>query len=67
MGSLILPGEGRVYLDANGFIYSAERIEPYRNLLEPLWLKAQSGPVTVVSSELTVLETLTKPLRMGMP
>ena len=28
---------GPVYLDANGFIYSVERIEPYRTLLEPMW------------------------------
>ena len=36
MGSLILPPDGPIYLDASGFIYSVERIEPYPNLLEPL-------------------------------
>ena len=30
MGPLILPTHGPVYLDANGFIYSVERVEPYR-------------------------------------
>jgi len=29
MGRLILPENGPVYLDANCFIYSVERIEPY--------------------------------------
>lgn len=65
MGSLTLPSSGPVYLDANGFIYSVERIEPYRALLEPMWLSAQTGQFEVVSSELVILETLVKPLREG--
>jgi len=40
MGSLTLPEAGLVYLDANGFIYSVERIEPYRTLLSPIWEQA---------------------------
>jgi predicted nucleic acid-binding protein len=63
MGSLMLPPSGPVYLDANGFIYSVERIEPYRTLLEPMWQLAQAGQFEVVSSELVILETLVKPLR----
>ncbi len=63
MGSLILPTSGSVYLDANGFIYSVERIEPYRARLEPMWLAAQAGQFRIVSSELTLLETLVKPLQ----
>ena len=63
MGSLTLPSSGPVYLDANGFIYSVERIEPYRTLLVPLWLQARAGQFEVVSSELVILETLVKPLR----
>ena len=62
MGSLTLPPAGPVYLDANGFIYSVERIEPYRTLLEPMWQLAQAGQFEVVSSELVILETLVKPL-----
>ena len=65
MGTLTLPSNGPVYLDTVGFIYSVERIEPYRTLLEPMWLEAQAGRFTVVSSELLVLETLVKPLREG--
>ena len=65
MEALTLPSSGPVYLDTVGFIYSVERIEPYRTLLEPMWLEAQAGRFTVVSSELLVLETLVKPLREG--
>ena len=42
-----------------------ERIEPYRTLLEPMWLQAQAGQFSIVSSDLVVLETLVKPLREG--
>lgn len=63
MGSLILPEAGPVYLDANSFIYSVERISPYAGLLEPLWKATQEGRFEIVSSELVILETLVKPLR----
>jgi predicted nucleic acid-binding protein len=65
LGALILPASGRVYVDANAVIYAVEHIEPYFQLLEPLWLAAQKGQVSLVTSELTWLETLTKPLRDG--
>ena len=63
MGSLTLASTGPVYLDASAFIYSVERIEPYRALLEPMWRQAQTGQFAIVSSDLVVLETLVKPLR----
>ncbi len=65
MGSLILPDDGPIYLDANGFIYSVERVEPYRALLDPMWRQAQAGVFHIISSELAMLETLVKPLREG--
>ena len=65
MGTLTPPDGGLVYLDANGLIYSVERVEPYRALLDPMWQAAQEGHVTVVSSGLTVVESLVKPLRDG--
>ena len=43
MGTLTLPSTGPIYLDASGFIYSVERIEPYCTLLEPMWRQAQVG------------------------
>ena len=63
MGSLILPTGGSVYIDANAIIYSVERIEPYRELLAPMWQKARAGQFALASSELVVLEKLIKPLR----
>lgn len=65
MEPLTLPDGGSVYLDACGFIYGLERIEPYRSLLDPMWWKASDGQFVIVSSELVVLETLVKPLREG--
>ena len=65
MGPLTLPTHGPVYLDANGFIYSVERVEPHRTLLEPMWRQARAGEFDVASSDITVLETLVKPLREG--
>ena len=65
MGPLILPTGGSVYVDANAIIYSVERIEPYRELLAPMWQEAGAGRFALASSELVVLETLIKPLREG--
>jgi predicted nucleic acid-binding protein len=63
MGALTIPSVGPVYIDANTVIYAVERIEPYRTLLEPLWEAAHGQTVSLFTSELTWLETLTKPLR----
>lgn len=65
MGELVLPDNGRVYLDANGFIYSIERIAPYQEMLVPLWQSAKNGQISIVTSELTLLEVLVKPLKAG--
>ena len=65
MAPLTLPRDGLVYLDANGLIYSVERVEPYRTLLEPMWQEAQEGNLTIVSSPVLVVEALVKPLRDG--
>ena len=63
MATLTIPVTGPVYLDAGPFIFSVERVEPYRTLLEPMWRQAQAGRFEIVSSYLIVLETLVKPLR----
>ncbi|HEU5015597.1 MAG TPA: type II toxin-antitoxin system VapC family toxin [Roseiflexaceae bacterium] len=63
MGVITVPASGRVYIDANTVIYAVERIEPYSAMLEPLWQAAHEAQVSLVTSELTWLETLTKPLR----
>ena len=63
MGALILPQSGCVYVDTNTVIYTVEKIEPYKSFLDPLWIAAQSGQVSIVTSELTWQEVLVKPLR----
>ena len=65
MGALSLPASGAVYVDANAVIYAVEKIEPYATLLHSLWDASASGQVSIVTSELTWLETLTKPIRDG--
>ena len=65
MGPLILPPSGLIYLDASALIYSMERVEPYRTLLEPMWQLAQDGSLVIVSSPVLVIEALVKPLREG--
>jgi hypothetical protein len=46
-----ITASGPVYLDANGFIYSVERIEPYRTLLEPVWLSTQVNQFEIMSGD----------------
>ena len=65
MGPLTLPTSGLIYVDAGSLIYSVERVEPYRTLLEPLWEQVQDGNLTVVSSPILVIEALVKPSRYG--
>jgi hypothetical protein len=65
VGALTLPVAGPVYLDATAFIYAVETVEPYCTVLAPLWAAAQAGRFEIVTSELTWLETLAKPLREG--
>ena len=65
MGPLILPPSGLIYLDSSALIYSMERVEPYRTLLEPMWQLAQDRSLAIVSSPVLVIEALVKPLREG--
>jgi predicted nucleic acid-binding protein len=63
MGSLILPASGVVYVDTAPVIYTVERHADYESLLLPLWAALDAGTLEVVTSELTLLEVLVKPLR----
>lgn len=65
MGVLNLPATGTVYVDANCVIYSVEKIQPFAALLTPLWYAAASGKLQVITSELTLLESLVGPIRAG--
>lgn len=63
MAQLRLPETGALYLDACVFIYSVERLEPFRTLLEPIWHQSETGFLSLVTSELTIAEVLVKPIR----
>lgn len=65
MGQLTLPSSGSIYLDASVVIYSVEKIEPFWSLMQPVWQTAKSGTVTLIGSELLLLETLVKPVQSG--
>lgn len=65
MGALTLPAAGRVYVDTALIIYSVERVPSYELLLQPLWNALDSQSIEVVTSELTLMETLVKPIRDG--
>lgn len=63
MGRLTFPRGSRVYLDTAPIIYGVEEHEVYWPILQPLWVLLENGEIEVVTSELTVLETLVLPLR----
>jgi predicted nucleic acid-binding protein len=65
MGKLTIPASGLVYLDASPIIYSVEKIEPFVEVLQPVWFAAHEGKITIFGSELLLLETLVKPIQMG--
>ena len=65
MGTLIVPGSGLVYLDANSIIYSVEKHPVYWPLLEPLWQAAKVKTIEIVSSDLVLMETMIGPLKSG--
>lgn len=65
MGSLILPSSGPTFVDADALIYTVQRHPTYYPLLIPFWAEAEVAGVSVLGSELLILETLVVPLRAG--
>lgn len=65
MGTLTLPSGGSVYVDANAIIYRVEAIQPFLDASLPLWDALDAGTQSVVSSELSVLEVMVKPVQQG--
>jgi predicted nucleic acid-binding protein len=63
MGQLILPSSGVIYIDTPVLIYSVEWNPEYYSLLQPLWLKFQTGEIQIISSELILMEALVLSLR----
>lgn len=65
MGTLALPASGSVYVDTNAIIYRVEAVPPYLDVAKPLWDALDAGTQVVVTSELSLLEVLVKPLQLG--
>ena len=65
MGQLNIPSSAVVYVDTPIVIYSVEFNPDYWQLLQPLWAKLQANEISIVSSELTLMECLVVPLRNG--
>lgn len=63
MGQLNLPSSATIYLDTQVIIYTVEANPNYYSPLQPLWLKFQTGEIELMTSELTLLETLVFPLK----
>jgi predicted nucleic acid-binding protein len=61
----VLPATGAIFVDTNTVIYYVEKIEPYRSASAPLWDALNAGTQEVLTSDLTLLEVLVKPLRAG--
>lgn len=55
-------GSRRVYLDANIIIYGLEGSAAFAEELQPLFNRISSGAQSAVTSELTLAETLVRPL-----
>jgi predicted nucleic acid-binding protein len=65
VGAINLPTSGRVYLDTQSVIYIVEQHPTYFPILRPVWAAAQAGTVRIVTSEITILETLIGPYKSG--
>lgn len=63
MGQLVLPSSAIVYIDTAILIYTVEANSTYFTALQPLWQKFQAGDIELITSELTLMETLVTPLR----
>ncbi len=63
MGRLEFPPQARIALDTSVVIYSVEKVQPYFDLLAPMWLNAKQGKYALYGSEILLLEVLVKPLQ----
>lgn len=64
MGTIALPQHGPIYVDTCALVYHVERCEPYFTASRPLWEAVETETIEVVTSGLTLMETLVKPLQI---
>jgi predicted nucleic acid-binding protein len=65
LGLLTEIGEGPVAVDSSIFIYFIERNPRYISAVRPMFQAMNEGRLQVVTSSLTLLETLVVPVRAG--
>lgn len=65
MGQLNLLDSARIYIDTSVVIYTIEVNPNYWQLLQPLWQKFQAGQIELITSELTLMESLVIPFRQS--
>ena len=65
MGQLNLLDSARIYIDTSVVIYTIEINRNYWQLLQPLWQKFQAGQIELITSELTLMESLVIPFRQS--
>lgn len=63
MGRLNFPRGTKLYLDTAPIIYAIEEHEVYWTELQPIWTAFAAGEIQVVTSEISLLETLVHPIR----
>jgi len=64
MGQIVIPDGAVVGIDANTLIYHVEHYVPYDQISLPLWQMFDARHATIITSELTYLEALIKPMRI---
>jgi predicted nucleic acid-binding protein len=57
----------RIYFDANVYIYIVEGYSAFEATLKELLYAMDEGRITAVTSELTLAETLVKPILLSQP
>ena len=62
---LNLPDGAIVYIDIAIVVYTIEANPAYFSALQPLWLHYQTGNIELITSELTLMETLVMPLKIA--
>jgi predicted nucleic acid-binding protein len=65
MGYLSFPAQAKIALDTSAIIYSVEKIQPYFDLLAPMWQDARQNRLFLYGSELLLLEAIVKPIQLN--
>lgn len=65
MGRLTFPYGATIYFDTAPIIYSVEKHIEYWPVMKALWVDSDASQFRLITSELTLLETLVQPVRDG--